>query len=72
MADLQVVESRHSTWTYHLSDSGDLVALCGALTMSSPATLEQWGTTTLGERYCRACEGLAGKNFEQKRRKRDE
>ncbi|WP_148310125.1 hypothetical protein [Nocardia otitidiscaviarum] len=72
MAELRVVESRHSTWTYHLSDSGDLVALCGALTMSSPATLEHWGTTTLGERYCWACEVLASKNLEQEREKRDE
>ncbi|MFD8249728.1 hypothetical protein [Nocardia sp. NPDC059691] len=63
MSNVRIVESRSSTWVYHLSsDPTSLVALCGAQTMTSPATLESWGVVThVGERYCPQCARLGGK-----------
>jgi hypothetical protein len=67
MGDLRIVESRQSTWVFHLSDSGDLGALCGAATMNCPAPLASWGdVTTVGERYCAECGRLAGPEYERK------
>lgn len=61
---LQVVESVHGTFYYHLATepepSRPLAPICGKTTplmMRTKIPLESWGLVThLNERYCEGCE----------------
>jgi hypothetical protein len=57
-AKLVVTEGIAGTHRYHLSEAATpTVALCGAWTMATDATLASWGTAGhLMERYCSRCE----------------
>lgn len=57
---LQIVESIHGTYSYHLRRGDKGLSLCGKLVMPTSLPLTTWGYQSdhLNERYCNRCESL--------------
>lgn len=56
--ELQIIETVHGTYSFHLSLKGDMRPLCGSeiTMMPTEIPLETWGLKThLGEKYCSIC-----------------
>lgn len=64
--DIEVAESVHGTWHYHLREAGSHRALCGASVMFCSMPLKRWNVKIpdfhLPQSFCSECDHLRQEN----------